>query len=337
MKQLRITKQKQQDKRYSGVPITDLRSCVKTMLSTFVCCLFVCVIVLWVTAPLQMRNTNQEQIKECYSYEETQETKLMKTSEPQATQDCSTVTTKQDKPKKKPVIVMKDKKQVMYTTVSLNLREEPDANSNKIKVLPTYEKITVYSTNFSSWYFTSYKGKSGYVCKKYLSKYQESKYIDIGLEYQYQDLVRELIKKFNFDVDEYFFYGMMYTENRFRQEPESSAGAQGILQILPSTWNSLLPLIKKQFPELYKSISRNPFDKKSNIVVGMYYIKYIRDSYGYKSLANNASKVLTTYNRGAYNAKLYYKKHKTYSTAYSQEILRAAKYIRVHKTWKEGL
>ena len=79
MKQLKITKQKQQDKRYSVVPITNLKGCVKTMISTFVCCFFVCVIVLCVTAPLQMINTTQKQTTstECY-VEETQETRFIK-------------------------------------------------------------------------------------------------------------------------------------------------------------------------------------------------------------------------------------------------------------------
>lgn len=62
---------------------------------------------------------------------------------------------------------------------------------------------------------------------------------NIALEFEHQELVRNLIKVFNLDVDEYFFYGMIYVESRFSPEAVSPAGAQGILQIMPETWDFL--------------------------------------------------------------------------------------------------
>ena len=328
MKQLKIATQKQHLKFCDTKHRIYSASSMKRMSVTFICCLFVCAIVFSITAPLQMKKTNNTTANNSTKVKETQKPQILETfkSKLKATVE----------PTQKPIIIATEKEE-LYTETNLNLRESPTTKSKVIMVVPNSEKLTAYATSVNSWYYTTYKKKSGYVSKRYLSKTKTTKYINIGLEYEYQDLVRELIKIFKFDVDEYFFYGMMYTENRFRQEPESAAGAQGILQILPSTWNSLLPLIKKEHPDLYRTLSHNPSDKRSNIVVGMYYIKYIRDSYNCTSVADNASKILTTYNRGGKGAKNFYKKNGTYSTSYSREILRAAKYIRAHKTWKEGL
>ena len=186
-----------------------------------------------------------------------------------------------------------------------------------------------------SWDDTN--GSAGWIKSEYLKEYNPDLYIDIPLEYQYQDLVRELIVLFDLDIDEYFIYGMMYTENRFNNEEESEAGAQGILQIIPSTWNILYKDFCKEYPELSCTIENDATDKRSNITLGIYYIKQIRDSYNCQSVSENASRILTTYNRGPGGAEAYYNAHGTYSTSYSQEILRAAEYIRVNKTWKEGL
>ena len=333
MKQKEIAKQKQLNigSKHSKVSRNKM---FKNALSTFICYSFVCGIALCITAPTQMKTTLK--VKEIQKQKVIPKIIQQETTESILVNPKPTATPTQKSVRKEKLIISKNTNK-MYTKTLLNLRKEPTTNSEVLTVIPQNEIITVRDTNQRNWCYVKYNKNSGYVNKKYLSNYTQEKYINIGLEYEYQDLVRELIKTFNFDVDEYFFYGMMYTENRFRQEPESSAGAQGILQILPSTWDSLLPLIQKQFPKLYSTLDKNSSNKRSNIIVGMYYIKYIRDYYGCSSVANNASKILTSYNRGTYNAKKYYEKHGTYRTSYSREILRAATYIRIHKTWKEGL
>lgn len=230
---------------------------------------------------------------------------------------------------------------MMYTTTSVHLRSNPDKSSNSIAILSPCQIVIAHIENINDdWYFVSWddtNGSAGWIKSEYLKEYNHDLYIDIPLEYQYQDLVRELIALFDLDIDEYFIYGMMYTENRFNNEEESEAGAQGILQIIPSTWNLLYKDFCREYPELACTIENDATDKRSNITLGIYYIKQIRDSYNCQSVSENASRILTTYNRGPGGAKAYYNAHGTYSTSYSQEILRAAEYIRVNKTWKEGL
>lgn len=226
----------------------------------------------------------------------------------------------------------------MYTTTSVHLRSKPKKSSDSIMVVPPYQIVTAHITDKKdNWYSVSYGNNTGWIKSEYLKKYKKKSYIDIPLEYQYQDLVKDLIDLYGLDIDEYFIYGMMYTENRFSNEEESVAGAQGILQIVPVTWNTLYKSFCKEYPEWANTIVNDATDKRSNITLGIYYIKQIRDSYNCQSVSENASRILTTYNRGPGGARRYYNAYGTYSSHYSQEILRAAEYIRVNKTWKEGL
>lgn len=224
----------------------------------------------------------------------------------------------------------------MYTTSSVHLRSEANQQSNSLTILPAYQIITIHIVE-GNWGFVQQDNIEGWVNLEYTTNYRENEYVDIPLEFYYQDLVRNLIGMYDLDIDEYFIYGMMYTENRFNNEEESSAGAQGILQIMPSTWSALYKTFCEEYPEFSKNIKNDATDKYSNITLAMYYIKQLRDSYGCQSVSNNASKILTAYNRGIGGANSYYKSYGTYSTSYSREILRAAEYIRVNKTWKEGL
>ena len=160
---------------------------------------------------------------------------------------------------------------------------------------------------------------------------------NIALEFEHQELVRNLIKVFNLDVDEYFFYGMMYVESRFSPEAVSPTGAQGILQIMPETWDFLYNDFCENYPELSKNLVNNAFDKHSNITLGIYYIKLLQTNYGFESLSENSHAILTMYNFGPNGADEYYKSQGTYVTKYSQSILRASEYIRKHSKWKEGL
>lgn len=238
-----------------------------------------------------------------------------------------------EKPRIQPVHIQ------VYTTVDLPLKSHPDESSDTLMTIPEYEIIDIWLDNKTDqWGYTVYDEVNGYVNSDYLHSYVEEDYLfDIGLEFYYQDLVKELIEVFELDVDEYFFYGMMYTESRFRNESESSSGAQGVLQIIPSTWEFLYEDFCKDYPNLADTVIDDVTDKRSNITLGMYYIKSMQDDYGFDSLSENAHEVLTMYNRGPSGANKYYKTYGTYATPYSQEILRAAEYIRVNHTWKEGL
>ena len=230
---------------------------------------------------------------------------------------------------------------MVYTTSSVNLRSRPTTDSESIMVLSPYKIVIAHIENEEDeWYFVSWDdtdGNSGYIKSEYLREYRVNSYVDIPLEYYNQDLVRDLISLYDLDIDEYFIYGMMYCENRFNSMEESAAGAQGIMQIMPSTWEFLYRDFCRDYPDYADTIKDDPTDKRSNITLGIYCIKYIRDTYGLDSVSNYASKILTTYNRGEGGTHSYYKAHGTYSSVYSEEILRAAEYIRLYNTWKEGM
>lgn len=229
------------------------------------------------------------------------------------------------------------KEMTMFTTCRVHLRESDSSNSASLEIVPAFQIVTAWVGEGEKWYNVSYNGTHGYIYSDYLRTYDPQNHIEIGLDYVHQDLVREMISVLNLDVDEYFIYGMMYTENRFQNEPESIAGAQGILQIIPSTWSFLYDKFQKEYPEYSHLVINDSTDKTSNIILGMYYISYIQHYYGFNSAAENAHTILTAYNRGMSGADKYREEHGTYETSYSQEILRAAEYIREHKTWKEGL
>lgn len=226
----------------------------------------------------------------------------------------------------------------VYTTADLPLKSRPDGSSDTLVTIPKYEILDIWvNDKTDQWGHTTYNGINGYVNSDYLHSYVEEDYLDIGLEFYYQDLVKELIEVFELDVDEYFFYGMMFTESRFRNESESSSGAKGVLQIIPSTWEFLRADFCSKYPDLAGTIKDDVTDKRSNITLGVYYVKSIQDDYGFDSLSKNAHEVLTMYNHGPSGANNHYKTYGTYATLYSQETLRAAEYIRANHTWKEGL
>lgn len=274
----------------------------------------------------------------------TTEFSAIETPEPKPTENLPSTTlipieeTAIPKPTEEPISYIET---IMYTTSSVNLRQNTSKSSTSLLIIPESVKVSAQipeNSTIEEWTQVTYKGKSGYVKTEYLAFYDEDFHLDnLQLEYKYQDLVDDLIEAFDFDVDVYFFYGMMYTENRFKMEPESEAGAQGILQVIPSTWRTMYKELQREYPEIAATIVDDPIDKASNITIGLYYIKYLKDYYGYSSLKEHASQILTCYNRGPGGTASYYNKYGTYSTDYSKEILRAADYIRENGTWEEGL
>lgn len=163
----------------------------------------------------------------------------------------------------------------------------------------------------------------------------EVSYSDIGLSHEEQDLVREMIQMYNFDVDEYFFYAMMYNESRFNPDAYNDSGASGLLQIMPATWDSIYYMFCEEYPDYY--VENNVFNPKSNIIIGMYYIKYIRDFYGFTSVAENYEQILLSYACGPGGAQSYYETYGTYTSSYVKTIERASTYIRENHSWKEGM
>lgn len=219
----------------------------------------------------------------------------------------------------------------MYCRFLTNVRTEPNTSSKVSTTLQPNTVISVSDYNDQYWKF-----KGGFISKDLLKPYDKSKHLNIGLDYEYQDFIRYLLKLYKVDVDEYYFYGVIYAESRFNPKTYSSAGAKGIIQVMPSTRDYLLPALLKRHPELSKELSGDIWDIKDNLATGIFTIAYYAEAQ--KVTCNTYPHMtLTSYNRGMAGAYSYYKSKGTYTSAYSKQVLRAADYIRKNKTWKEGI
>lgn len=226
----------------------------------------------------------------------------------------------------------------MFTVSTVNVHDGASKSSNVLVVFPDNTIVTVIGQS-GNWSKIEHDGGTGWICTDYLREYDQSKYLELGdIGYFQQDLIRECLAEFDLDVDEYFIYGLIYTESRFDSTSTSCAEAMGVMQVTPGTWKLMYSSLYKSHPEFAsKYVVNDGYDTNSSIVVGMYTLKAILSEADLDSLENNASRVLTTYNRGEGNAYKYYKNNGTYSTGYSQDVLRAAEFIRDNKYWKEGI
>lgn len=85
-----------------------------------------------------------------------------------------------------------------------------------------------------------------------------------------------------FGVPESWIYAVMRTESAGRIGAISPAGARGLMQLMPATWD-------RQRARL--GLGSDPFDPRDNILAGTGYIRELYDSYG-------ASGFLAAYNAG---------------------------------------
>lgn len=70
-----------------------------------------------------------------------------------------------------------------YTTANLNLREDSNASSNVITVLPRGTVVHVAKECDCEWILVSYEGKVGYVYSKYLHKDKPAKVHSKAVKY----------------------------------------------------------------------------------------------------------------------------------------------------------
>ena len=85
-----------------------------------------------------------------------------------------------------------------------------------------------------------------------------------------------------FDISERWIYAVMRTESAGRIGAVSSAGAMGLMQLMPGTW-------ARQHARF--GLGVDPFDPRDNIMAGTSYLREMYDSYG-------ASGFLAAYNAG---------------------------------------
>jgi membrane-bound lytic murein transglycosylase B len=85
-----------------------------------------------------------------------------------------------------------------------------------------------------------------------------------------------------FGIPEQWIYAVMRTESAGRISAVSSAGAMGLMQLMPGTWARQ----RARF-----GLDSDPFDPRDNIMAGTSYLREMYDSYG-------ATGMLAAYNAG---------------------------------------
>lgn len=107
---------------------------------------------------------------------------------------------------------------------------------------------------------------------------------------EYQSIIRDRARKYN--VDSCLIAAVINGESRWAPKARSHAGAQGMMQIIPSTANA----IAKRYNLPYSSSHLG--DPGANIEIGTALLRYNIDTYG--SLRN----ILVAYNAGGARVKL---------------------------------
>ncbi|WP_443018831.1 lytic transglycosylase domain-containing protein [Sphingobium sp. AM] len=86
-----------------------------------------------------------------------------------------------------------------------------------------------------------------------------------------------------FGIPEAWIWAVMRVESGGNARAVSSAGAMGLMQIMPATWADL---------RIRHGLGADPFDVRDNIMAGAAYLRAMHDRYG------NASAMLAAYNAG---------------------------------------
>ena len=86
-----------------------------------------------------------------------------------------------------------------------------------------------------------------------------------------------------FGIPERWIWAVMRVESNGDVRAVSSAGAMGLMQIMPATWASL---------RARYGLGADPYDVRDNIMAGAAYLRAMHDRYG------NASAMLAAYNAG---------------------------------------
>lgn len=121
-----------------------------------------------------------------------------------------------------------------------------------------------------------------------------------------------------FDIKPSLILAMIDLESNFNQYSVGTHEDRGYLQIIPPTEKWLV----EEFGEEL-NLEYNPeriFEPEYNIGLGTAYISLLSSAYG-----DNINRILSEYNRGPYNLKKFYEKHRTYETSYSRSILKREK------------
>ena len=93
------------------------------------------------------------------------------------------------------------------------------------------------------------------------------------------------------DLDPYFVCGVIFTESKFNPEAQSSAGARGLMQVMPATGAEIAEALNEPFD------ADMLFDPETSIRYGTYYLRQQMNAFD-----NNPKIVLAAYNAGPHRA-----------------------------------
>lgn len=86
-----------------------------------------------------------------------------------------------------------------------------------------------------------------------------------------------------------YVYRLIWRESRYKPNVTSSKGARGYMQIMPGTYKTM----KNMYIAKYGNSLLNKLDNhKQNIVIGIYYLSYLKNHFG------NWTEALSSYNAG---------------------------------------
>ncbi len=116
--------------------------------------------------------------------------------------------------------------------------------------------------------------------------------------------------------------GLIETESKFKKYAVGTSQDRGYMQIIPGTEKWLAYRYGYRLNVRYDT--SKIFEPEYNFALGIIYLNHLMRVHG-----EDYHRILSEYNRGPYNLKAYYEKHKTYQTSYSILVLkRATKYER---------
>lgn len=120
-------------------------------------------------------------------------------------------------------------------------------------------------------------------------------------------------KSQKYEIDVYLLLGLIRVESVFDPENVSSAGAIGIMQLMPETANFLARMQDVEYSR------QKLFDPCYNIKLGTAYIDYLLELYD-----NNVDRALTAYNRGEGGLETFERRAGTPESAFSRMVKQKA-------------
>ncbi len=92
----------------------------------------------------------------------------------------------------------------------------------------------------------------------------------------------------NWNVDPALVWAVMRQESAFFPKAISTSNAQGLMQVIPSTWNWLAELQRESPPD--------PFNPADNVRYGVYYLRWLKNFFS--EYEGDLELVVASYNRG---------------------------------------